>query len=263
MLKHDVALNKGLRKQAGFTLIELLIVIAIIGLIMVVVVKGSDLINDANILNFAANPVHELEVDAMAYYTRTGTFPNGNNTTKGPMYNMWNAGITDVLNVKSPFITNSITMAVALGVVPFTNTDWSLTYYPVIAILPVTYTPSTNNFSSGTITIGNWTPDAISYAVRLKQTIDGNQDWYRGRIRIYDMAGGNFGFGFVALYHELNLNSNLLLESLTYDGYVTMPYSSTSNLNVSSAAFGQPPQYVKGLSAAQYPLFYFYYKAPY
>ncbi|SDC43918.1 prepilin-type N-terminal cleavage/methylation domain-containing protein [Desulfurella multipotens] len=38
MLKHDVALKRGLQKQAGFTLIELLIVIAIIAILAAIAI---------------------------------------------------------------------------------------------------------------------------------------------------------------------------------------------------------------------------------
>lgn len=98
-------------KNAGFTLIELAIVLVVIGLIIAAVLKGEDLIQNARMLNFVTNPVQKAQVAAMAYYDRTGSFPNQvvqSNTTLYPLDAMYQAGINGILDLKDPFTVSDV-----------------------------------------------------------------------------------------------------------------------------------------------------------
>ncbi|MDX9713993.1 MAG: prepilin-type N-terminal cleavage/methylation domain-containing protein [Dissulfurispiraceae bacterium] len=67
-------LSNALRCQRGFTLVELAIVLVIIGIILGAVLKGQDLIENANAKKIASIP-SQWEVPMWAYYDRNGSFP--------------------------------------------------------------------------------------------------------------------------------------------------------------------------------------------
>jgi len=241
-------LNTSRKSNAGFTLIELAIVLIVIGLILAAVVKGGDLITDAQITDFITNPVRRAEIDAMSYYTRTGTFANGN-STKGPLYNIFTSSIQDVINIRTPFTASGNSLALALGVVNIQNSDGTTNNYPAIAIEPV------NVSSSGGISsVASWTTSTLNYAIRLKTVIDGNQNWSAGAVRFWRYNGNTVGVTFNSLQTEIGSNSQIT----NYDGYVpsTLPYNSAS-------AFTVTPSIVLGKPGDADPLFYFYYQTPY
>jgi prepilin-type N-terminal cleavage/methylation domain-containing protein len=242
-------LNSLRRNNAGFTLIELAIVLIVIGLILAAIVKSGDLINDAQISNFITNPVRRAEIDAMTYYTKTGTFASGN-STKGPLYNMFTAGVQDVINVRNPYTANGNSLALALGVINIKNTDGTYANYPVIVIEPV------NVSSSGGISsVASWTTSTLNYAIRLKTVIDGNQNWSAGAVRFWRYNGNNIGVGFNSLQTEIGSTN---AQIINYDGYVpnTVPDSSATDFTLApSVALGKPGD--------ANTLFYFYYQTPY
>jgi len=243
-------LGSGSKGNAGFTLIELAIVLIIIGLIMAAVIKSSDLINDAQITDFIANPVHELAVDAMAYYEKTGTFPSGN-STQGPLYNMFEAGIKDVINIRNPYTASGNSLGVALGVIHLLNSDGSWNNYPVIVIEPVSVS------SNGTISSVGWTTSTLNYAIRLKTIIDGNQNWSAGAVRIFSSTS-RVGVVFNSLYSEIQSQTAANVQITNYDGYVpsVFPYTETNG-------FVEKPSSISGTKGDWAPLVYFYYKTPY
>lgn len=67
-------LSNVIRGQRGFTLVELAIVLVIIGIILGAVLKGQDLIENANAKKIANIP-SQWEVPIWAYYDRNGGFP--------------------------------------------------------------------------------------------------------------------------------------------------------------------------------------------
>ncbi|MCE5313106.1 MAG: prepilin-type N-terminal cleavage/methylation domain-containing protein [Nitrospiraceae bacterium] len=67
-------LSNVLRGQRGFTLVELAIVLVIIGIILGAVLKGQDLIDNANAKKIANLPA-QWEVPIWAFYDRNGGFP--------------------------------------------------------------------------------------------------------------------------------------------------------------------------------------------
>ncbi|HHS48332.1 MAG TPA: type II secretion system protein, partial [Desulfurella acetivorans] len=173
-------------KNAGFTLIELAIVLVVIGLIIAAVLKGEDLIQNARMLNFVANPVQKAEVAAMAYYDRTGKFPSvvttTTNSTKGPLYQMYQAGIDGVLDIANPFTKGENNFAVALGFLSNNGVK-----YPVIVIKPV------NVNTSGVPTSSRkWTKSDVVYANYLKSRIDGGSanNWKTGNVRMINRGIG-------------------------------------------------------------------------
>jgi prepilin-type N-terminal cleavage/methylation domain-containing protein len=170
-------------KNAGFTLIELAIVLVVIGLIIAAVLKGEDLIQNARMLNFVANPVQKAQVAAMSYYDRTGQFPSvvtatttGGTTTYGPLYQMYQAGINGVLDIANPFTKGANNFAVALGFLSNNGVN-----YPVIVIKPV-------NVNASGVPTGarNWTQSDVAYVNYLKSRIDGGSanNWKTGNVRI-------------------------------------------------------------------------------
>jgi len=60
------------KKRSGFTLIELSIVLIIIGLLLAAIMKGKDLIKNAEIKKFYNNFIKQWEIIYTSYYDRTG-----------------------------------------------------------------------------------------------------------------------------------------------------------------------------------------------
>ena len=75
MLKHDVALNKSLQKQAGFTLIELLIVIAIIAILAAIAIPMFMKYKQGAYLDSARSDVKNAVTAMEAYQATTGSYP--------------------------------------------------------------------------------------------------------------------------------------------------------------------------------------------
>jgi len=234
-------LGSGSKSNAGFTLIELAIVLVVIGLIIAAVLKGEDLINNGRMLNFVSNPVREAQTAAMAYYDRTGQYPdavtNGNSTT-GPLYNMYQAGINSVLDMNTYFNQGGVQLGVALGNIQVTGTDGSTTAtYPVMVIEQVTK-------GSGGLTVVPWSQSALGYANYLKSKMDGNSSsWTSGRVR---MINSTVPVVFKTLASEITNAPS----TVAYDGFV-QPSSTYSSSNFVAPAAGQP-----------YTLVYFYDQQP-
>lgn len=78
-------LGEGLQKRGafgdarGFTLVELAIVLVIIGLILGMVLKGQELINDAK-MKRTYNEVREVTAAIYTYYDKYGKYPGDDNT---------------------------------------------------------------------------------------------------------------------------------------------------------------------------------------
>lgn len=163
-------------KSAGFTLIELAIVLVVIGLIIAAVLKGEDLIQNARMLNFVTNPVQKAQVAAMAYYDRTGSFPNQvvqSGTTSFPLDAMYQAGINGILDLKNPFTVSDVDLGIAFTVLQDSTTGAT---YPVMIITPM----------NGTAQSTTWTAAEIGYINYLKSKVDGNSsDFTSGSIRYY------------------------------------------------------------------------------
>jgi len=175
-------LSSGSKGNAGFTLIELAIVLVVIGLIIAAVLKGEDLIQNARMLDFITNPVQKAQVGAMAYYDRTGQFPVGTSATTGPLYQMYQAGINGVLNLKSPFTAGSDSFGMALGMVSVKDSNGNTANYPVMLIEPVTV-------SGTTVTATKWTNAELGYANYLKSKVDGNNSsWTTGNVRMLNSS---------------------------------------------------------------------------
>jgi type IV pilus assembly protein PilA len=86
MLKHDVALNKGLQKQAGFTLIELLIVIAIIAILAAIAIPQFLKYKQGAYLDSARSDVKNAVTAMEAYQATHGSYPTlPITTTTGPV----------------------------------------------------------------------------------------------------------------------------------------------------------------------------------
>jgi hypothetical protein len=140
------------------------------------VLKGEDLINNGRMLNFVSNPVREAQIAAMSYYDRTGQYPSASTDGKGPLYQMYQAGIDGVLYLKNPFTTGSNSFAVALGFLSNNGTN-----YPVIVIKPCQI-DSTNGAPVASI---HWKTSDIGYANYLKSRVDGStSNWQTGRVRM-------------------------------------------------------------------------------
>jgi len=263
--KEPSSLNTSRKGNAGFTLIELAIVLIVIGFILTAVVKSNSLITDASILNFSANPVHQLQADAMTYYSKTGQFPGYTlvgNSVEGALWEMWNLGMKDVAQLNIPFVTTGGTsssdlLCVAMGNIPVQNSDNTVSNYPVMLIFPVNLSAYTG------ISVSNWTPNTLNYVTRLKTIIDGNQNplgasynnnnWGSvGALRFY---GGGLGFSFqFNSFLAVNGHSS---STIPYDVF----FSSSPTFN--SYYFNQSPSFALGKSGSSCPLFYFYYQQPY
>jgi len=249
-------LNGFKKGNAGFTLIELAMVLVIIGLILAAVVKATDLIADAQITDFIANPVQKTEIDAIAYYTRTGEFANWNSSNNtGALYSMWQAGIKDVINIRNPFIADGNIFAMALGVISVKDSDNTTNNYPVIAIYPAPYAASSGTDSCA-LNSSPWSKSEIDYAIHLKAVIDGNQNWSTGAVRFWsDGSGDNSG---VSVNWQLQTEAGGNLQTTVCDGYINGPMSQTIY-----QYFTATPNTVLGQQGSTAPLVYFYYKTPY
>jgi prepilin-type N-terminal cleavage/methylation domain-containing protein len=241
-------LGSGSKGNAGFTLIELAIVLVVIGLIIAAVLKGKDLIQDAAMLDFVTNPVREAQTAAMSYYNRVGQFPNavtdGNNTT-GPLYNMYQAGIKSVSNLKNPFTSGSDSLAIAFGTIQVTDSSGNADNYPVMLIQALrTATGGGIGF-----TPSSWTQSELGYANYLKKTIDGNLNWQAGSVRA--LSSLSITITYTALSSEINSNSSTTSTSV-YDGFI----SDQTMASISSGSFVTPT------AGQAFTLVYFYYQQP-
>jgi type IV pilus assembly protein PilA len=91
MLQHNVALNKGLQKQAGFTLIELLIVIAIIAILAAIAIPQFLKYKQGAYLDSARSDVKNAVTAMEAYQATNGKYPTlPITTTAGPV--SWSLG---------------------------------------------------------------------------------------------------------------------------------------------------------------------------
>jgi len=229
-------------KNAGFTLIELAIVLVVIGLIIAAVLKGEDLIQNARMLDFITNPVQKAQVGAMAYYDRTGQFPSistTGGTTNGPLYQMYQAGINGVLDLKNPFTQGSDSLGMALGTISVIDSNGNTASYPVIVIQPVSIPAG-----GGTPTATNWTQSELGYANYLKSKIDGStSSWTTGSVR---MLNTSISITYTALSSEITNSPT----TSTYDGYFT-PGTYSINAFVTTPAAG-----------TSYTLVYFYDQQP-
>ncbi|MGC8791414.1 MAG: type II secretion system protein, partial [Desulfurella sp.] len=76
MLKHDVALKRGLQKQAGFTLIELLIVIAIIAILAAIAIPQFLKYKQGAYLDSVRSDVKNAVTALEAYQATNGKYPD-------------------------------------------------------------------------------------------------------------------------------------------------------------------------------------------
>jgi len=231
-------------KNAGFTLIELAIVLVVIGLIIAAVLKGEDLIQNARMLNFVTNPVQKAQAAAMAYYDRTGQFPVGSGSN-GPLYQMYQAGINSVLDLKNPFTAGSDSLGMALGTIQVTDSSGNTANYPVILIEPVIVSAS-----GGTPTATNWTNSELGYANYLKSRIDGStSSWTTGSVRMISI-------GNLISYNQLQSEINTQTTS-TYDGYFP-----STDLVTSSKFVDVNTNTTNIIGSPNYTLVYFYNQQP-
>jgi len=232
-------------KNAGFTLIELAIVLVVIGLIIAAVLKGEDLIQNARMLNFVTNPVQKAQTAAMAYYDRTGQFPVGSGGN-GPLYQMYQAGINSVLDLKNPFTAGSDSLGMALGTIQVTDSSQNTASYPVIVIQPVTVPAN-----GGTPVNAVWTQSELGYASYLKSRIDGStSSWTTGSVRMISI--GNIINWQSSLKAELNNSQS----TSTYDGF----FPSTDL--VTSSQFVDVNTTTNIVGSNNYTLVYFYNQQP-
>jgi prepilin-type N-terminal cleavage/methylation domain-containing protein len=249
-------LGSGPKGNAGFTLIELAIVLVVIGLIIAAVLKGEDLINNGRMLNFVSNPVREAQTAAMAYYDRTGQYPDTvhgmDGVRTGPLYNMYQAGINSVLDLNTPFPACSDSfLGIVLTTMKVQDSSGNIATYPVIAIQPID-----PNIERDVEPMLSWSQCALNYATYLKSKIDGNSsDWKSGRVR---MITGSME----------TVYTNLSFEISRYDGSLPDGYSSDST-KAYDATFRFYDTYTNDdfvtpdLNAEQrYTLIYFYDQQP-
>ncbi|OSS42122.1 hypothetical protein DESAMIL20_1675 [Desulfurella amilsii] len=237
-------------KNAGFTLIELAIVLVVIGLIIAAVLKGEDLIQNARMLNFVTNPVQKTQVAAMTYYDRTGQFPSVAGT-KGPLYQMYQAGINGVLDIANPFTKGSNNFAVALGFLSNNGVN-----YPVIVIKPV------NVSAAGVPNRARaWTQADIAYAYYLKSRIDGGSanNWKTGNVRMLNVN--------IPLTYNTSLATELTstpaIQTNAYDVRITNKGVYTNNTNSFSDICVDPnTNNTSIVGSTGYTLVYFYNQQP-
>jgi prepilin-type N-terminal cleavage/methylation domain-containing protein len=238
-------LGSGPKRNAGFTLIELAIVLVVIGLIIAAVLKGEDLITNARMLDFITNPVQKAQVGAMSYYDRTGQFPVGTSTKTGPLYQMYQAGINSVLDLKNPFTAGSDSLGMALGTIQVTDSSGNTANYPVILIEPVIVSAS-----GGTPTATKWTNSELGYANYLKSKIDGStSSWTTGSVRMISI-------GNLISYNQLQSEIKTQTTS-TYDGYFP-----STDLVTSSKFVDVNTNTTSIIGSPNYTLVYFYNQQP-
>jgi hypothetical protein len=196
-------------------------------------------------LNFITNPVQKAQVAAMTYYDRTGQFPSVE-TGKGPLYQMYQAGIDGVLDINNPFTKGSNNFAIALG--NLTNNGAT---YQVIVIKPV------NVNAQGVPTAARvWLQSDVAYAQYLKSRIDGNNNWMSGSVRLISAnIGLTYGAG-TSLATEIGGN----IQSNAYDVRIGNTGIYTNNASPFSSICVDPN--TTSVVGTNYTLVYFYDQQP-
>jgi prepilin-type N-terminal cleavage/methylation domain-containing protein len=166
--------KQGIRSQKGFTLIELAIVLVIIGILMGLVLRGSDLIESAKSKKIRDIP-RKWEVPIWTFYDKKGYFPGDTDATKDGL-------IDSFANLKSDLGGQSIAYppdsieGVSVNITELTN--------PCNAGNTVTRNVMLIGYVDGT----NATLDT-TLAQRLDEDIDGQVDGTVGRVRYCGPAG--------------------------------------------------------------------------
>ncbi len=165
---------KGLKESKGFTLIELAIVLVIIGILMGLVLRGSDLIEGAKQKKVRDIP-RKWEVPIWTFYDKKGYFPGDTDAIKDGLIDTFNALKTDLGGQSIAYPPDSIE-GVSITINELTN--------PCNAGATVTRNVMLIGYVDGT----NATLDT-TLAQRLDEDIDGQVDGTAGRVRYCGNAG--------------------------------------------------------------------------
>ncbi len=166
--------KQGIRSQKGFTLIELAIVLVIIGILMGLVLRGSDLIESAKSKKIRDIP-RKWEVPIWTFYDKKGYFPGDTDDPKDGLIDAFANLKSDLGGQSIAYPPDSIE-GVSITIKELTN--------PCNAGATVTRNVMLIGYVDGT----NATLDT-TYAQRLDEDIDGQVDGTAGRVRYCGAAG--------------------------------------------------------------------------
>ncbi len=164
---------KNLKEREGFTLLELAIVLVIIGILLGLVLRGTDLIESAKAKKVRDIP-RKWEVPIWTHYDKVGYFPGDTDTTKDGL-------IDDFANLKTALNTQSIAYP------PDSVEGVSITISEVSNVCGNTGVTK-NVMLIGYVDGTNATLD-VKYAERIDEDIDGQVNGQAGRVRNCGPAG--------------------------------------------------------------------------
>jgi prepilin-type N-terminal cleavage/methylation domain-containing protein len=147
-------------RQRGFTLIELAIVLVIIGIIIGMVLKGQDLIQNARMKKLV-NEIRKFELPMWTCYDRLGSFPGDNDKD----------GLVDDADPLTNTCYTSLSQSPTSHQVTIGGTSWFIYYGygndgtdPNRNLIAICISPNCN------VTFG---PTEIEYALAIDSAIDG------------------------------------------------------------------------------------------
>ncbi|GBE31767.1 hypothetical protein BMS3Bbin05_00670 [bacterium BMS3Bbin05] len=165
---------RSFREEKGFTLIELAIVIVIIGILLGLVLRGSDLIQGAKNKKIRAIP-GKWEVPIWTYYDREGVFP-GDTTGDGL--------IDTPANVPTDLDTDSIAHPPASPA----SIEGVITEIESVALVCGSAVTRNAMLIGGGVAPAVATLD-VKVAKRIDEDIDGTVDGQKGRVRYCGIDG--------------------------------------------------------------------------
>ncbi len=158
---------KGIKETKGFTLLELAIVLVIIGILLGLVLRGSDLIESAKGRKVRDIP-RKWEIPIWTFYDKKGHFPGDTDTPKDGLIDTFGDLKTHLGNASIAYPPDSVE-GVSIEIKELNN--------PCNEGASVTRNVMLIGYANGTATLD------VNLAKRIDEDIDGQEDGQKGRVR--------------------------------------------------------------------------------